>query len=117
VLALEGLCEEYKSQESERTETENRGRLTLLSGKLKKFSSKSRLGLDCASRLCAGIPHCDQTAGRTSLGSSVSKGALHAPMIQPRHELHDDGITEAALDQARQAIGWLPGTSESATAF
>jgi len=30
-------------------------------------------------------------------------------------ELHDDGITEAALDQARQTIGWLPATSESTT--
>jgi len=47
---------------------------------------------------------------------TVSRAQLSA-LERILRELHDDGITEAALDQARQAIGWLPGTSESATTF
>jgi hypothetical protein len=47
---------------------------------------------------------------------TVSRAQLSA-LERILRELHDDGITEAALDQARQAIGWLPETSESATTF
>jgi hypothetical protein len=32
-------------------------------------------------------------------------------------ELHDDGITEAALEQGKQAIGWLSRTSGSTPTF
>jgi len=45
---------------------------------------------------------------------TVSRAQLSA-LERILRELHDDGITEAALDQARQAIGWLPETSESTT--
>jgi hypothetical protein len=46
---------------------------------------------------------------------TVSRAQLSDALERILRELHDDGITEAALNQARQAIGWLPATSESTT--